>query len=150
MLEAPITPLHDMKLCSVNHILDNCSKLCESNELENFLDKKGITREVYFHKLVGNKVTRVMQDLDDMEKELPSDNLHHVKCLRSLKDLQDAVCKTELDDHFKTKIGEFKKDYSKLREESNISIPLKVHYIFDHLEDLLDMTDHGLNTVDDH
>ena len=81
-----------------------------------------------------------MNYLDDLEKELPSDKLQHVKCLRSLKDLQDAVCKTELDDHYKTKIGEFKKDYSKLREESNISIPLKVHYIFDHLEDLLDMT----------
>ena len=41
-------------------------------------------------------------------------------------------------------------DNNKLREESGISISLKVHYIFDHLEDLLDMTGHGLNTVDDH
>ena len=96
------------------------------------------------------EITRVMQGLDDMEKELPIDKLQHVKCLRSLKDLQDAVCKTELDDNYKTKIGDFKKDYIKLREESKISIPLKVHYIFDHLEDLLDMTGHGLNTVDDH
>ena len=44
----------------------------------------------------------------------------------------------------------FKKEYNKLREESGISISLKIHYIFDHLEDLLDMTGHGLNTVDDH
>ena len=148
MLQAPITPLHDMKLGPVNHFIDNCSQLCEDNELENFLAKKGITREVCFHRLEGNEVTRVMKELDDLEKELPNDKLQHVKCLRSLKDLQDSVCKTELDPQYNIKIADFKNEYTKLREESNISIPLKVHYIFDHLEDLLDMT--GLNTVNDH
>ena len=91
-----------------------------------------------------------MKELDDLEKELPNDKLQHVKCLRSLKDLQDAVCKTELDPQNNIKIADFKNEYTKLREEPNISITLKVHYIFDHLEDLLDMTGHGLNTVDDH
>ena len=40
LLQSPITPLHDMKLGPVNHILDNCSNFCENNEVENFLEKK--------------------------------------------------------------------------------------------------------------
>ena len=91
-----------------------------------------------------------MNDLDDLEKELPGDKSQYVKCLRSLKDLQDAVCTTDLDEKYSLKISEFKKQYDKLREESEISITLKLHYIFDHLEDLLNMTGHGLNTADDH
>ena len=67
-----------------------------------------------------------------------------------MKDLQDAVCKIELDPQDNIKIAYFKNEYTKLREESNISITLKVHYIFDPLEDLHNMTGHGLNTVDDH
>ena len=118
LLQAPITPLHDMKLGPVNHILDDCSKLCENNELENFLEKKGITREVYFHKLEGNEVTRIMQALDELENELPMDKLQHVNSLKALKELQDAVCKTELDEQYKVKIDDFKKEYNKLREEA--------------------------------
>ena len=138
-----------MKLGPVNHILDNCSQMCENDEVENFLDKKGIKREVYFHKLEGNETSRVLNDLEDLEQELPKDKLQHVNCLKSLKVLQDAVCKTELDENYKVKISNFKDEYNKLREETEISITLKIHYIYDHLEDLLDMTGHGLNTVDD-
>ena len=91
-----------------------------------------------------------MQALDELENELPMDKLQHVNSLKALKELQDAVCKTELDEQYKVKIDDFKKEYNTLREESGITISLKVHYIFDHLEDLLDMTGHCLNTVDDH
>ena len=63
-----------------------------------------------------------MKELDDLEKELPNDKLQHVKCLRSLKDLQDAVCKTELDPQYNIKIVDFKNEYTKLRDEFIISL----------------------------
>ena len=55
-----------------------------------------------------------------------------------------------MDENYKVKISNFKDEYNKLREETEISITLKIHYIYYHLEDLLDMTGHGSNTVDDH
>ena len=47
-------------------------------------------------------------------------------------------------------MGNFKKNFQKLREVSGISISLKLHYILDHLDDLFDLTGEGLGNVDDH
>ena len=46
-------------------------------------------------------------------------------------------------------IIKFKQDYSDLRAIFEISVPNKVHFLQDHLEDLLDMTGEGLGEVDD-
>ena len=43
LLQAPPTPLHDLHIGPVNHILENLG-----DDLEHFLAKQGITREKFF------------------------------------------------------------------------------------------------------
>ena len=112
--------------------------------------KQGITREKYFHKLEGNECSTVLKHLDELEEMLSEDNRQHVTCLRALKELQLAVCRRSLAQNYKEKLGNFKKNFQKLREVSGISISLKLHYILDHLDDLFDLTGEGLGNVDDH
>ena len=72
-----------------------------------------------------------------------------VDTLESLGNLISAVCSTNLDSNYKEVIIKFKQDYSDLRAIFEISVPNKVHFLQDHLEDLLDMTGEGLGEVDD-
>ena len=46
-------------------------------------------------------------------------------------------------------IRKFNQDYSDLRAIFGISVPNKVHYLQDYLEDQLEMTGKGLGEVDD-
>ena len=46
-------------------------------------------------------------------------------------------------------IIKFKQDYSDINAIFGISVPNKVHFLQDHLEDYLDMTGEGLGQVDD-
>ena len=115
-----------------------------------FLSKQGITREKYFHKLEGNECSTVLKHLDELEEMLPEDNSQHVTCLRALKELQLAVCRRSLTSNYKEKLANFRLNFKKLREISEVTISLKIHYILDHLEDLFDITGEGLGNVDDH
>ena len=61
-----------------------------------------------------------------------------------------AVCRRSLTSNYKVKLANFRINFTKLREVSEVTISLKIHYILDHLEDLFDITGEGLGNVDDH
>lgn len=73
-----------------------------------------------------------------------------MNCLKALKELQSAVCRQKLASVYKVKQDNFKKEFNSLREISDITIQLKIHYILDHLSDLFELTGEGLGGVDDH
>ena len=60
-----------------------------------------------------------------------------------------SVCAKTLDPNYKEVIAKFKQEYSDLRATFDISVPNKIHFLQDHLEDQLDMTGEGLGEVDD-
>ena len=118
--------------------------------VENFLIKQGITREKYFNKLEGNEASRVLNNLAALETMLSEHQIQHVNCLKALKELQSAVCRQKLASDYKVKLDNFKKEFKSLRDTSDITISLKIHYILDHLSDLFELTGEGLGGVDDH
>ena len=63
--------------------------------------------------------------------------------------LISSVCSTTLKSYYKEVIVKFREDYSDLRAIVEISVPNKVHFLQDHLEDQLDLTGEGLGEVDD-
>ena len=69
--------------------------------------------------------------------------------LQALGHLISSVCSPQLDPDYKLSIGSFKKEYAVLREIFGITIPNKVHFLQDHLEDYLDITGESLADVDD-
>ena len=111
---------------------------------------KRITREKFFHKLEGNEASKVLNNLDELKIMLPDNEHQHVICLKALRELQTAVCRSKLAPDYKDKLDNFEKEFNSLREQSDISISLKIHYILDHLSDLFELTGEGLGGVDDH
>ena len=71
------------------------------------------------------------------------------KIQESLGNLISSVCSKTLKSNYKEVISEFKEDYSDLRAIFEISVPNKVHFLQDHLEDQLNLTGEGLGEVDD-
>ena len=91
-----------------------------------------------------------MRVLNNLKVMLPETEHQHVICLKTLRELQTTVCRSILAADYKDKLDNFKKEFNSLREKSDISISLKIHYILDHLSDLFDLTGEGLGGVDDH
>ena len=101
------------------------------------------------HKLEGNECSKVLNNLDKLREQIPVDLFPFVDTLESLGNLISAVCSTNLASNYNEVIIKFKQDYSDISTIFGISVPNKVHFLQDHLEDYLDMTGKGLGQGED-
>ena len=97
-----------------------------------------------------HEASKVLNNLDELKIMLPDNEHQHVICLKALRELQTAVCRSNLAPDYKDKLDNFEKEFNSLREQSDISISLKIHYILDHLLDFFELTGEGFRGVDDH
>ena len=97
----------------------------------------------------GNECSKVLNSLDKLREHIPVDLFPFVDTLESLGNLIFALCSTSLDSNYKKVNIKFKQDYFDLREIFEITVPNKVHFLKEHLEDYLNMIGEGLGEVDD-
>ena len=75
-----------------------------------------------------------------MEEHTEDDNIEYIDAMKALRDLNDAVGGKELLHGWKSTIKEFKYRWKICNKKFRLSITPKIHIIFDHLEDQLNIT----------
>ena len=128
--------------------MKSCFKI-QDDSFKDFMNDLNIVKEDYFDKLEGNECKKVLKNLDKLKQHIPVECFPFVDTLESLGNLISSVCGKNLDPNYKEVIAKFKQDFSDLRAIYDITVPNKIHFLQDHLEDQLDMTGESLGEVDD-
>ena len=150
IIEMLAVPELHLLLGVVNKLMDEIesqvflSKSDGKEFMDNFLKSAGVVRQAYQggQHLEGNQCKRFLDKLDLLESQLQSKDslvivqgMPFVQALRAFKDVVEQCFKVNLDPDYKTSISNFKKQYLDLE----ISVTPKVHIVFQHIIEFLDL-----------
>ena len=88
----------------------------------------------------GPGLVKVLKNLSLLADILPPTFLPFLECLYGLRDTIDSTFGFTLDPYYLDVIKRFKESFDKLREEFGVSESTKLHMIFTHLPQFIQMT----------
>ena len=140
----PPPALH-LKL-AVNHFIKEIYKICP--EIVDWLkaSPRHIIFEPYFGGLTleGNQCSKVLGQLDSLEEFLPADLNLFVQCLKCFRDTVQSCFSFTLDPFYKEVISKFRLSFQALRDKFGVSETNKLHIIFEHVPQFIDLVGKGL------
>ena len=139
MLLKTVPPALHLKL-SINHILKELAKVWP--EILDWLATLHITLEPYHggQTLEGNESSKVLRSLDLLAQVLPTSFSPFLDCLCGLRDTVDSTFGFTLDPFYTDVINRFKVSFENLSEKFGVSESIKLHMIFTHVPQFIEMT----------
>ena len=92
----------------------------------------------------GGQCDKVLRNLDSLEDFLARELGLFVECLRGFRDTIDSCFSFTLDPFYKEVIMNFRRSFEALRAEFGVSETNKLHIIFEHVPQFIDIVGKGL------
>ena len=139
MLLKAVPPALHLKL-SINHFLQQLAKVWP--EVLVWLDGLNIFLEPYHggQTQEGNEASKVLKNLHSLEEILPAIYSPFLDCLVGLRDTIDSTFGFTLDPNYQEVIDRFKKSFDNLRSMFGVSVTTKLHIIFTHVSQFIELT----------
>ena len=139
LLVKAVPPALHLKL-AINHFLKELAKVWPG--VLAWLDGLNIVLEPYHggQTLEGNEASKVLKNLESLEEILPSDFSLFLDCLVGLRDTIHSTFGFTLDPYYQRVISRFQKSFQDLRNRFSVSETTKLHIIFTHVSQFIELT----------